>query len=300
MFARVALALAAPLAVAAAPTPSARPKSASTPREKWVALCKDWDRGDQPGPPFKIYGNTYYVGTCGISAILIAGDKGNILIDGGPEDVAEVVAGNIGTLGFHLENVKILLQSHAHSDHVGALARLKYLTGAQIWSSPAAARAIGSGTPYPDDPQYELHHTFPTAWVDKVLKGDPTVTLGNLALHGFATPGHTPGALTWQWRSCEGDRCKTIVYADSLTAVSGDHYRFSDHPAYLAQFRASLDKVAALDCDILLSPHPSAARMRDKLAKGDLAGPPRCKAYADGLRKMLDERITKEAGEAGK
>ena len=80
-------------------------------------------------------------------------------------------------------------------------------------------------------------------------------------LTAVATPGHTPGALTWHWGSCDGGVCRQIVYADSLTPVSRDNYRFSDHPAYLAAYRASIAKVAALDCDILLTPHPSASNM---------------------------------------
>ncbi|HEU4650515.1 MAG TPA: subclass B3 metallo-beta-lactamase, partial [Croceibacterium sp.] len=118
------------------------------------------------------------------------------------------------------------------------------------------------------------------------------------ALTPIATPGHTAGALSWQWQSCDRQQsCKTIVYADSLTAVSSDDYRFSDHPANLAAFRASIERVAGLgSCDILLTPHPSASGMRDKLVSGDLTGAPRCADYAAGLEVRLDERLFKEAG----
>ena len=267
-------------------------------RSAWANACKDWDEWTKPGPPFRVFGNTYYVGTCGISSILIVGGKGDILIDGGPPGAGDPIAANIQKLGFSLSDVKILLHTHEHHDHAGGLARLKQLTGAKLYASPFAARALAQGGPNPEDPQFELHNALPPVATDKVLAGDPVVTRGDLTLHGVATPGHTPGALSWQWRSCEGAVCKTIVYADSLTPVSGDTYRFGDHPAYLAQFRGSLDKVAALDCDILLAPHPSAAGMRDKLLTGDLARAPRCKEYAGGLRQKLDERIAKEAAGA--
>jgi metallo-beta-lactamase class B len=293
MFARLAL-LAIMLLAAGA---SAAAKDDIPAGQDWAAACKDWDDWSKPGPPFRVQGNTYYVGTCGISAILVVGNKGDILIDGGPADAGDLVAANIKKLGLKPSDVKILLHTHEHHDHVGGLARLKQLTGAQLWASPSAAKALEAGTAQPGDPQFELHNSFPAVKVDKVLDGDPVVTLGNLTLHGFATSGHTPGAFTWQWRSCEAAVCKAIVYADSLTAVSGDHYRFSDHPAYLAKFRASLDKVAALDCDVLLNSHPSAGGMRDKLVKGDLAGPPLCKDYAENLRKRLDERLAKEAAD---
>ena len=295
---KTALAAAALLSATAPALPQPATATDSLAQKAWTDACKDWDDWTKAGPPFRVFGNTYYVGTCGISSILIVGDKGDILIDGGPPGAGDLIAANVQQLGFRLSDVKILLHTHEHHDHAGGLARLKQLTGAKLYASAFAARAFAQGGPNPEDPQFELHNALPPVATDKVLQGDPTVVRGDLTLHGFATPGHTPGALSWQWQSCEGDRCKTIVYADSLTPVSGDSYRFSDHPAYLAQFRASLDKVGALQCDILLAPHPSASGMRDKLLAGDLAGPPRCKDYAEGLRGKLDERIVKEAAGA--
>jgi len=262
---------------------------------QWAAQCKDWDEWDKPGPPFQVSANTYYVGTCGISAILITGSEGHILIDGGPDNAAGIVAKNIEALGFRLSDVKILLHSHEHHDHVGGIAELQRLTGARLLASPQAAAVFASGTASQDDPQFAEHHAFPAARVDGIVHDGEVIRLGDIALAAIATPGHTPGALSWDWRACESDACATAVYADSLTPVSSDGYRFSDHPAALAAFRRSLEAVAGLDCDILLSPHPSASGMRDRLLKGDLAGPPSCKAYAEGLAKRLDQRLAQEA-----
>ena len=68
---------------------------------------------------------------------------------------------------------------------------------------------------------------FPPARVDRVVQDGEMVRLGNLVLTAMATPGHTPGALSWRWGSCDGGVCRTIVYADSLTPVSRDDYRFT-------------------------------------------------------------------------
>ena len=119
--------------------------------------------------------------------------------------------------------------------------------------------------------------------------------LGNLKLTPIATPGHTPGALTWQWESCEGDVCKTIVYADSLSPVSRDDYKFSDHPDYLAEFRAGIARLRALDCDILLTPHPSHSDMIARAATGTFEGGVTCAEYADSKTEALDERLAREA-----
>lgn len=264
----------------------------------FAAACEnsqDASGWDKAAPPVRIHANTYLVGTCGISAILITGTQGDILIDGGTEAGADLIAQNIRKLGFNLRDVKILLNSHEHFDHAGGIARLQQLTGAQLLASAAAAKVFASGAAGPGDPQAGMHKPFPAARVDRVLRDGEEVRLGNLVLTAVATPGHTPGALTWRWGSCDGGVCRQIVYADSLTPISRDDYRFSDHPDYLAAYRASIAKVAALDCDILLTPHPSASHMVERLAGQEpLTDSNACRDYSARLTKQLDERLAKE------
>jgi metallo-beta-lactamase class B len=262
----------------------------------FASQCKDWDDYDKPAPPVGIFGNTYLVGTCGISSILITDPAGDILIDGGTEQDADLIASNIRRLGFRVSDVKYILNSHEHFDHVGGIAKLQRMTGAELIASPAAAAALNSGTASQDDPQVGLKQTFPPAHVDRVIREGEQVRVGNTVLIAVATPGHTPGALTWHWGSCFGGVCRQIVYADSLTPVSDKTYRFSDHPAYLAAYRSSIAKVAALPCDILLTPHPSASGMIKRFELGEpLEDPAACRDYAAGLTKQLDERLAKEA-----
>ena len=261
----------------------------------FAARCKDWDEWDKPAPPVRIHGNTYLVGTCGIAAILVAGSDGHILIDGGTQAGADPIARNIQRLGFRLQDVEILLHSHEHFDHVGGIARLQQLTGAQLFASPAAAAVFKTGAAGAGDPQAGMHKPFPPARVDRIISDGETVRLGNLGLVAIATPGHTPGALTWHWGSCDGGVCRRIVYADSLSAVSRDDYRFSDRPAYLDAYRASLAKIAALDCDILLTPHPSASKMVERLGRASMENSNACTQYAADVGERLDERLAKEA-----
>jgi metallo-beta-lactamase class B len=285
---------AAGIAVAAAATALHAQPAIDGPAQ-WAQRCGDGDAWDKPGPPFRIWGNTYYVGTCGITAILITGSGGDVLIDGGPADAGDLIAANIRQLGIDLSDIKILLHTHEHADHAGGLARLKELTAAKLYASPAAARALERGTPNPEDPQYAEHNTLPPVRVDKVLESNVnTVTLGNLTLTGYATPGHTPGALSWQWQSCVAGGCKTIVYADSLTPVSSDSYKFTDHRDVVAAFNSSLVRVGSLQCDILLSPHPSASDMRSRLLAGSLLDTTACFRYANALKRRLDARLAQE------
>ena len=263
----------------------------------FAATCKENDDWDKPAPPVRIHGNTYLVGTCGISAILITGTDGHILIDGGTEAGAELIASNIRKLGFKLADVKYILNSHEHFDHVGGIARLQQLTGATVIASRDAAKVLGTGVAQPGDPQLGLHPPFPAVQVGRIIADGGNVILGNLSLTAVATPGHTPGALTWHWGSCDGGICYQIVYADSLSPISRDDYKFSDHPAYVAAYRASFAKVAALDCDILLTPHPSASNMVNRMAgRAPLVNGNACKDYAAVKGKDLDERLAKEAG----
>jgi len=302
-FASLALLVAAQQIVVPLGRPPAPVEKAIAPIEtagpQFAAACKDWDEWDKPAPPVRIHGNTYYVGTCGISAILITDRAGDILIDGGPEDAAGLIAKNIQSLGFNLRDVRILLHTHEHPDHVGGLSKLQELTGAQLYASPVAAKVLESGIASADDPQQGIDKPFPGARVDHVIRDSEQIRLGNTVVTAVATPGHTPGALSWHWGSCDGGVCRQIVYADSLTPVSSKTYRFSDHPAYLAAYRASIAKIAGLNCEILLSPHPSASDMVKRFAKGEpLDDPEGCRVYAAGLTKQLDERLAKEA--AGK
>jgi metallo-beta-lactamase class B len=304
MFASLLLALAAGAGQISIPLGKA-PRHVEQPRAPvqtngpiFARECKDWDDWNKPAPPVRIHANTYLVGTCGISSILIVGDDGNILIDGGTEAGADLIANNIRDLGFKLSDIRIILHSHEHLDHVGGIARLQQLSGAQLFASPAAAKVFETGTAGAGDPQAGMHKPFPSAKVDRVLRDGETVRLGNLMLTAVATPGHTPGALSWHWVSCDGGVCRSIVYADSLTPVSRDNYGFSDHPEFVAAFRASIAKVAALDCDILVTPHPSASDMIKRMAARSFDQENGCKDYAAGLAKALDERLAKEAAPA--
>ncbi|HET8534967.1 MAG TPA: subclass B3 metallo-beta-lactamase, partial [Sphingomicrobium sp.] len=262
---------------------------------QFAATCKDWDDWDKPAPPVRIFANTYYVGTCGISSILITGTGGDILIDSGTPAGADLIAQNIRSLGFRLSDVRILLHSHEHFDHVGGMGRLQQLTGAQLYASPTAARVFATGTATADDPQAGMNKPFPTARVDHIIRDGEIVRLGNLWLTAVATPGHTAGAMSWHWVSCNGGVCRSIVYADSLSPVSRDDYRFSDHPDSLKAYRASIAKIAALDCDILLTPHPSASGMVERFASKSLEDRNACRDYAAKLTKQLDDRLAKEA-----
>jgi len=265
--------------------------------------CETWG---QPREPFKVYGNTWYVGG-GLSSILITSDKGHVLIDGGLTQTASQVAANIAKLGFRLEDVKIILNSHMHYDHAGGIAALQRASGAQVFASPAGKLALEGGGPTRDDPQFAFgpeHNNFPAVSGVRAIEDGETLRVGDLAVTAHFTPGHTPGGTSWTWISCESGKCLNMVYADSLNSVSAPGFRFSGdntHKSRVASFEKSMDMVAGLKCDIMLTPHPEAWDMDAKVAR--LAADPKsqpfvddqaCKAYASGARERLVKRVAEE------
>ena len=264
--------------------------------------CRPGAKWAEPAPPLKVFGNTYFVGTCGISAILVTSNDGAVLIDAGVEEAAPLVEANIRALGFGLDAVRIILNTHEHNDHVGGLAALARDTHATVEAREPGASALERGRGGPADPQFKLGLSFPPiANVHRIADGDH-VKLGTIDITAHATPAHTPGSTSWTWTSCEGERCLDIVYADSLTPVSDDDYRFSDdaaHPGVLDTFRKSIATVGALPCDILLTPHPDASDLWHRLGAGatePLVDRDACRRYAATATKNLGVRVAKEKG----
>lgn len=269
------------------------------------ARAADWYA---PQDPFPIYGNSYYVGTGGISAVLITSKAGHVLVDAGGPLAVEQVAAHIRQLGFKVEDIRMILVSHEHYDHAGATAALQKMSGAAVLASPAAVRVLASGQPDQADPQLpNLELIAPVARLRAVRDGE-TVRVGPLAVTAHFTPGHTKGATSWTWRSEEAGRSVDVVYADSLTALAAEGRRFSDNPLYPnapADVEHSAALVAALPCDVLLTPHPERGGLWERKARqgqlGDAAFIDRdaCRRYAADARANLAHVLADESGHPG-
>lgn len=261
-----------------------------------ATACEGRDGWSDTAPPARIFANVYYVGTCGITALLVTGQQGHVLIDGATAEAAPSILVNIRRLGFRPQDVRYILTSHEHADHVGGVAALKQATGARLLARAEGRQVLETGVTDPADPQAGTIPDFTGVQVDRLVADDEVIRLGPLALTAKATPGHTAGSTSWTWRSCEVQDCRTIVYADSLTAVGPDSYRFTGNPALVARFRAAFVKVAALDCDVLITPHPVASNLFPRFAgQAPLADRQACIAYADSARRRLDDRLAREA-----
>ena len=275
-------------------TPVALAQTRDTIRVEYsAAACPRCAAWNAPHAPFKIFGNSYYVGTNGISSILVTSPQGHILIDGALPTAAGQIAANIRTLGFKPEDVRFILNTHAHYDHAGGLAELQRLTGATIAATEWSARVIERGESDSGDPQFGLAFPYPAAHNVRVIKDNESIRVGSFAVVAHTTPGHTPGGTSWTWRSCEGARCADVLYADSQSPVSADNYLFTQHSGDTV-FARSLDKLEHLSCDLLVTPHPEASALFDRARSGTLIDPARCKKFVTAARAAVEARMARE------
>ena len=241
----------------------------------------------QPEEAFRLIGNIYYVGAKNIASYLVTTPQGHILIDTGTTEMTPVITANIEKLGFKVRDIKIMLSSHAHFDHIGGHAAMKKLTGARVMAIRQDAEALEAGK--------DLSPLGDEGWapvtVDRVLKDGDTVTLGGATLRAIWAPGHTPGCTVWTTSVPDGGRS----YAVAIFGCGGPNggvklvgnQRF---PTLVDDTMATFRKLKMLKPDIYVSGHPQMlfAGKIDRMKAGERPHPlldPQSQAWA----KMLDE-----------
>lgn len=258
--------------------------------------CASWNA---PHAPVKLHGNTYYVGTDGLTALLITSPSGHVLIDGGLPESAPLIVRNVEALGFRLTDIKLILNSHDHYDHAGGIAELARLSGAEVAASTPSAKTLRAGRSGPSDPQFAMILSFPPVPRVREFADGDTLRGGAVTLVAHLTPGHTAGGTSFTWRSCEGTRCLDVVYADSQTPISDDTFRYAGdarYPSAAADFARGHHRIEHLSCDVLITPHPGASKLWERLAAGGpgLVDRDACKRYVTSARAALAKRLETE------
>jgi metallo-beta-lactamase class B len=232
---------------------------------------------------------------------LITSDTGDVLIDGGLAESAGQITAHIRQLGFRVKDVKLLVNSHVHFDHAGGIAELQRLSGARVAASKWTADVMSKTGVGRDDPQFGV--IPPIALINhvEVLSDGQTFKIGAIAITAHLTPGHTPGGTSWTWQSCEGAKCLSFVYADSLTAVSADGFKFSNVPTAIQNFQQSFSFLRSVPCDALLTVHPDVSKFWERMearAKGVKPDPmvdtTACRNLADRAEDAFRKRIASE------
>lgn len=297
MFAKPFIALAS-LVLLGAASPSTNPQRIGAASKDISGACGERDGWSDPAPPAHVYGRTWYVGTCGITALLIETNDGLVLIDTGPADAAPHVLANVRALGFDPRRIKWVLMTHEHFDHVGGMAHVLKETGARLVTGTGAAAVMRSGQPARDDPQasWLAKEPMEPVPVSRVLGHRGKLRVGDTVFTLYANPTHSPGSTSWSWRSCEEGKCLTIAYADSNSTISTDDYHFNDHPERVEAAREGLRVIEALPCDLMLTPHPGQSALLERLSGAEpLTEPRACIAYSASGSMRLANRLAKEA-----
>src|SRR5580765_8298885 len=129
----------------------------------FAAAPQDQEWWNGPVEPFRIIGNIYYVGGADLTSYLIETPRGLILLDGGSASLAPTIQKHIKQLSFKITDIRILLNSHAHTDHTGGLMYFKHLSKARMIASEGDQPLLER---WARDPQFNNHLNFPTVIVD--------------------------------------------------------------------------------------------------------------------------------------
>jgi metallo-beta-lactamase class B len=236
-----------------------------------VAVADSWTARTAP---VHVIDNIYYVGTVDLASYLITTSAGHILIDTGMKENAEAISDGISALGFRVRDVRLILTTQAHFDHVGALARMKALTGARVLVSAGDAPLVEGGGKgdYLFGPQYY----FPPTKVDEIVRDRQPVRLGGTELIPHLTPGHTPGDTTWTMTvHDEQQAVRNVVFAGSTTVNPGTKLIGNDtYPAIADDYRRSFAVLKSLPCDVFLAAHASAFGGSAKIASARAGASP--------------------------
>lgn len=219
----------------------------------------------QPVEPFHIVGNLYYVGSADLTSYLFVTPKGNILLDTGVPRNVPMVKSNVEKLGFHFNDIKILLNSHAHFDHAGGLAQVKKLTGATFVASAGDAPELERGGS--DDFAFGNRYNYPPVKVDRIIQDGEKVELGGTTLTAHLTPGHTRGCTTWTAEITDGNKTYHVVFVCSVTFPGYKLVNNSKNTNLVQQYQRAFKVLRSLPCDIFLASHGSFFNLPEKMAQ---------------------------------
>jgi len=255
-----------------------------------------------PFPAFRIAGNVYYVGTQGLASYLITTPRGHVLINSDLEQSVPLIRASVESLGFKFSDIRILLISHAHWDHVAGSAAIKRITGARymVMDGDVSVIESGGGTDF----QYadSAATRYPRAAVDRVLHDGDEVKLGDVVLVAHLTPGHTKGCTTWTMRVTEGGKTYDVVIIGSPNVNPG--YKLvgnTRYPQIADDYERTFRVLKSLHCDLFLGAHGSYFDLGAKYARwksGDatpFVDRDGCRAYIADRERAFRAELAKQS-----
>lgn len=210
----------------------------------------------EPFPPHKIAGNLYYVGSKDLASYLITDPEGHILINSSLEESVPLIRVSVEKLGFKFTDIKVLLISHAHSDHCAGSAEILKATGATYCVMEQDALAVEQGGATKSRLGKKDYTQFPPAKVGRILKDGEEVRVGSSVVTAHLTPGHTPGCTTWTLQVPEGGKMLNSVIIGSPNVNPG--YVLVNNPTYpgiATDYERTFRVLSSLPVDLFLGAH---------------------------------------------
>ena len=234
-----------------------------------AAQPEGWTR---PFPGHRVIGNLYAVGTYDLGVFLIASDEGHVLINTALADSVPLIRRNIESVGYRMEDIKILLTMQAHWDHTAALAEIKDITGAALWATAGDAPVLEDGGF--SDPHFGGKVSFPPVKVERILADGEVIELGATRLRVVESPGHTAGSTSYAMTVREGGRDYSVVIANMGTINAGKRLVVDPtYPGVADDFAETFRKQKAMDIDIWVAAHGSQYGLHSKYRAGQAYSP---------------------------
>ena len=255
---------------------------------------------NQPVEPFRIAGNIYYVGASDITSYLITTPKGHILIDGGFIETVPLIKANITKLGFKIEDVKVLLNSHAHYDHAAGLAELKRAARAKFYVSEPDVDLMANGGK--GDPNFGDRFPFEGIRADKTFRDGKKIKLGGTTMTANVTAGHTPGCTTWTTTAEEKGRRLSVIFVCSTSAPGYKLVGNDKYPSIYSDYQTTFKRLEMLKPDIFLGSHGmifdlkrKAELLRTEPAENPFVDPAGYAAYLKSSRAAIESAYKAES-----
>jgi metallo-beta-lactamase class B len=242
---------------------------------------------NQPVKPYRVIGNIYYVGASDVSSFLITTPNGHILLDSGFVETVPQIKQNMAQLGFRLEDIKIIINSHAHYDHAGGVALLKRLTGATFMASEGDVPLLAAGGKR--DPNFGDRFLFESVKTDRILRDGDKVELGGVTMVARLTPGHTPGCTSWTMKVKEGGKEYDVVFVGSTSAPGYKLVNNPNYPTIVADYERTFRLLKSLPCDVFLAAHGSFYQMLRKAKLLERGRKPNPFIDGEGYRTYVEE-----------
>jgi metallo-beta-lactamase class B len=283
---------------------------------------------NDPVKPFRMIGNIYFLGRRNYTSFLITTPAGHLILDTEGEQYVDEIRKNIEALGFHMKDVKYLLQTHAHSDHVGGLAGLKALTSAKVAVMAQDAEAVAAGREAPgtedrsadaiapvmeqdasvleDGGRSDFRGDGSLIWKpvhpDMILHDGDKITLGGTTMVAHLTAGHTKGCTSWSMVTEDGGKKYNVVFVcsnrvnDGIPLVNNPKY-----PTVAADYAHGFETLAKLPCDVFLASHSymfdldgKLARMNQGAATNPFIDPQGYRQYIADYKNAFEQELKKE------